>query len=343
MLAFSTMRRVGISLLVLFALLIAILLGIFFTPQGPGKATNVRVARGEAFRTVATRLEFQGAIHNKRAFRALARLRGLDRELRPGRRVLPARASIWDVVQALYRKPVPFKISVPEGRTCWDVAGILERAQLSDSLPFAKLCEDSATAKRLGLPAKRLEGYLFPDTYLFDGSESNEEIARAMVRHFHSVWAGLDTTHSASFRELGAKGVLTLASIVEREAADRSECPRIAGVFYKRLHVNMTLGADPTVRYALRKFTGSLTVSELASNSPYNTRKFEGLPPGPISNPGRQALEAALHPDTTQGLLYFVARDDGSRRHDFSSDYNVFLRDKRAAASKRAETGRPAL
>lgn len=333
-------KYVPLLALVLVALVVVAAV-LCFLPGGK-PAMIVRVERGESLASVAGRLEKDGAVRNGLLFRVVARLRGLDRDLRPGRRSLPAGASIWGVADALRRKPGSIKVSVPEGRTCWDIAGILERGGLADSLEFAKLCEDSALARAAGIPAHRLEGYLFPDTYLFDGSESPKEIARAMVKRFRSVWKELDTAHSASFKALGPTGLLTLASIVEREAAVREESPLIAGVFYGRLKTGMTLGADPTVRYALRKFTGGLTVSDLAVESPYNTRKFEGLPPGPISNPGREALKAALAPNLTKGYLYFVAKDDGSRRHDFASDYNDFLRSKHAAARKRAVSGQEA-
>ncbi|MEN9355063.1 MAG: endolytic transglycosylase MltG [Fibrobacterota bacterium] len=309
---------------------------------GEGDAKIFRVARGEPISSVARRLESEGVVKHRLLFRAVARLRGLDRELRPGRRTLPADPSLWSVVDALRQKPSAIKVSIPEGRTCWDIGGILEHGGLTDSMEFARLCEDSALAREVGIPAHRLEGYLFPDTYLFDGSESPKEIVKIMVKHFRTVWKTLDTASSASLKELGPTGLLTLASIVEREAAVREESPLIAGVFYGRLKIGMTLGADPTVRYALRKFTGGLTVSDLAVESPYNTRKFPGLPPGPISNPGREALAAALFPNTGKGYLYFVGRDDGSRKHDFASDYNDFLRSKRAAARLRAMSGQEA-
>jgi UPF0755 protein len=323
------------------AALLCVPVALCFLP-GKGGERIFRVERGERLGSVAKRLEADGSIPNRFLFRVVARLRGLDRELKPGRRTLPAGASIWTLVDALRQKPVAIRISIPEGRTCWDIAGILGRGGLADSLQFSALCEDSALARAVGIPAERLEGYLFPDTYLFDGSESPKELVRTMVRHYRQVWAELDTAHSASFKALGRTGVLTLASIVEREAAVREESPLIAGVFYKRLQTGMTLGADPTVRYALRKFTGGLTVTDLAVESPYNTRRNPGLPPGPISNPGREALKAALFPNTAKGYLYFVAKDDGSRRHDFSSDYDVFLRSKHQAARKRSVTGQEA-
>ncbi|HOX52594.1 MAG TPA: endolytic transglycosylase MltG, partial [Fibrobacteria bacterium] len=185
-----------------------------------------------------------------------------------------------------------------------------------------------------------MEGYLFPDTYLFDGSESPMDIARALHKRFRKVIqeAG-DTATSPVWKTYGLHGVATLASIVEREAAVRTEAPRIAGVFWLRLQQDIPLGADPTVRYALGKFTGSLTKSDLAFDSPYNTRLYAGLIPGPIANAGKDALRAAMFPDDAGGWLYFVAKDDGSREHFFAKDLNQHVRYKDQAARNRRISG----
>jgi UPF0755 protein len=136
----------------------------------------------------------------------------------------------------------------------------------------------------------------------------------------------------------GERGWLTLASIVEKEAAVPQEQDPIAGVFWNRLNQGWSLGADPTVRYAVRKPTGPLLVSDLNTDSPYNTRKFTGLPPGPICNPGRGALRAALNPMKTD-KMYFVAKDDGSREHFFSVDNADHMRFKETAAANRVKRG----
>jgi UPF0755 protein len=129
-------------------------------------------------------------------------------------------------------------------------------------------------------------------------------------------------------------GWVTLASIVEKEAGVPSERPLIAGVFYNRLLQNWSLGADPTVRFVLRKLTGPITVKDLNVNSPYNTRRFTGLPPGPICNPGKGALLAALNPANTE-MMFFVAKDNGSRQHFFSKNNTEHIRYKSVAAENR--------
>lgn len=253
---------------------------------------------------------------------------------------MPESASILRLLQ-LFETVTPrsLRVTLPEGRTCHDYAGILSRQWLGDSATFAALCRDSSFAAELGIPGSNLEGYLFPDTYSFDGGETPREIFRFLKRRFDEVLAEVGDSGSPVWRAYGRHGMVTLASIVEREAAVRTEAPRISGVFWLRLREGIPLGADPTVRYALNKFTGSLTKTDLALPSPYNSRLFAGLPPGPIANPGRLALQAAMAPDTTGGWLYFVAKDDGSREHFFGRTLNEHVRYKRVAERNRTRSG----
>jgi len=313
------------------------------TPAASGPVSVWRLSAGETVRSVSTRLAQEGRIPSWSpvAFRIVSRVRGLDKRLRPGFYHLHGSMSVWDAVGILLGPAKPgLKATLPEGRTCQDLSGILQRSQVADSATFAALCKDTAVARELGIPGSTgLEGYLFPDTYLFDGTEKPIDIARAMYRRHVQVMSEVGDSLSPVVRSLGWHGAVTLASIVEREAAVRSEAPRIAGVFWLRLQQEIPLGADPTVRYALGKFTGSLTKSDLALNSPYNSRLFAGLPPGPIANPGREALKAAFHPDDTDGWLYFVAKDDGSREHFFARDLNQHVRFKNQAAHNRNKSG----
>lgn len=273
-------------------------------------------------------------------FVLVARLTGLQDRLRPGIFQVPPEPSIWRLVSLFeHVTPLSLRVTLPEGRTCIDFAGILSRQWLGDSAVFAGLCRDSTFAAELGLPGPSLEGYLFPDTYAFDGGESPKDVFRFLKRRFDEVIREVGDSSSPVWRAYGFHGMVTLASIVEREAAVRDEAPRISGVFWLRLGQGIPLGADPTVRYALNKFTGSLTKTDLALASPYNSRLFAGLPPGPIANPGRQALMAAMAPDTAGGWLYFVAKDDGSREHFFGRTLNEHVRYKRDAERNRTRSG----
>jgi UPF0755 protein len=250
--------------------------------------------------------------------------------------------SVWKAVSLLSGPSRPgLKATFPEGRTCQDLSGILQRAEVvPDSIAFARLCGDTAVARQVGIPGHTgIEGYLFPDTYLFDGTETPLDVVRIMFKHQQQVLREVGDSTSPVVKLYGWHGAVTLASIVEREAAVRTEAPKIAGVFWLRLEQGIPLGADPTIRYALGKFTGSLKKSELAKDTPYNTRLYAGLTPGPIANPGRDALRAAFHPDTAEGWLYFVAKDDGSREHFFARDLNQHVNFKNQAIHNRKKSG----
>jgi UPF0755 protein len=177
-----------------------------------------------------------------------------------------------------------------------------------------------------------------PNTYDFPYG-TNEQIAiRILVRENLRLRDELEKKNSPVWKELGGwHGVLTMASVVEKEAAVPHERTRIAGVFMNRYRKGWPLGADPTVRFIFRNMTGPIYKSQLASDNPYNTRKFAGLMPGPIANPGRQAIEATLFPMQTEEL-FFVAKDDGSREHFFSKTNEEHNRYKDIAAKNRGES-----
>lgn len=314
----------------------------FFPSGRRGPSDTFAVRPGDGASSLSRRLVQEGHLQSwqRPAFVALARWRRLQTHLRPGLFQIPASASPWRLVRLLETiDPQTLRITLPEGRTCADFAGILGRGWFGDSTGLAALCRDSAFARELGIPAGSLEGYLFPDTYVFDGGESPREIFTFLHRRFREVLGEIADSTAPVWKLHGLAGTVTLASIVEREAAVRSEAPRIAGVFWLRLREGIPLGADPTVRYALGKFTGTLSKTDLALPSPYNTRMFAGLPPGPIANPGRLALQAAMKPDTSEGWLYFVAKDDGSREHFFGRTLNEHVRYKNQAARNRARSG----
>jgi UPF0755 protein len=337
------MRRILSSVLVLASLgAILVLAAIFLPASTRGASTAFAIRPGDGASSISRRLVEGGHLAGwqRQVFVLTTRFTGLHARLRPGIFQVPSSASVWRLVQFFETvTPAGLRVTLPEGRTCHDYSGILSRQWLGDSAAFAGLCRDSAFAAELGLPVPSLEGYLFPDTYAFDGGESPKEIFRFLKRRFDEVMAEVGDSSSPVWKTHGIHGMVTLASIVEREAAVRSEAPRISGVFWLRLREGIPLGADPTVRYALNKFTGTLTKTDLALPSPYNSRLYAGLPPGPIANPGRLALQAAMAPDTSGGWLYFVAKDDGSREHFFGRTLNEHVRYKRVAERNRALSG----
>ncbi len=236
------------------------------------------------------------------------------------------------------------RVTIPEGRASWEIPAYLKKAfPRLDEDRWNKLVQDPKFARSLGLEASSLEGYLLPDTYPFAMDSDEESILRQMVAANLKLRDELQGKPNSMWQTLGNwHRVLTLASVVEEETGMPDERPLIAGVFHNRLRIGMPLGADPTVRFIFKNLTGPIYKSQLNSDSPYNTRKFKGLMPGPISNPGRKAITAALYPATTDAL-YFVAKDDGSMTHFFSStlaDHNKY---KDVAAKNRAKTGAPQL
>lgn len=204
-------------------------------------------------------------------------------------------------------------VTLPEGLTIEQIAGILAEKDLVNKEEFIALATDKALAAAYHIDGQSLEGYLFPDTYFVSRDRGSREIIDLMVERFWDVYNGLvKDRHS----QMPLWEVVTLASIVEKETGLPEERPVIASVFLNRLKKRMRLESDPTVIYGIKDFDGNLKKRDLDSPSPYNTYCHYGLPPGPIANPGRESLRAVLIPAETD-YLYFVSKNDGS--HHFSA------------------------
>jgi UPF0755 protein len=203
-------------------------------------------------------------------------------------------------------------VVVPEGYNMYDIAGAVEQAGLGTAADFLTAAKgDLFLIAELDPRATSLEGYLFPDTYQFTRVDSAHEMVAAMVHHFRQEAQKIGLAENPNLHQ-----VVTMASIVEKETADPQERPLVAGVYYNRLAKNMLLGADPSVVYAALladRYRGTIYQSDLQFDSPYNTYKYPGLPPGPIANPGVASLRAALHPLPSQ-YLYFVSDNNGHHR-----------------------------
>ena len=283
----------------------------------------VDIPAHEGLLGIADRLADAGVVRSRAAFIALSAARGSVRRLKAGEYEVPRDASTIDVVGLLESGRVRQHIVLhPEGATISELARVLEAARLAPADDVIRAAHDPEVLKTLGIDAPSLEGYLFPDTYQFVRGMSVEEMLGRMVQRTRSR---LTPERLAKAKALGldAHGLLTLASIIEREAVDPDERRLISAVFWNRLHMDMPLQADPTVQYAVAKERRTLTRSDLATDNPYNTYVRRGLPPGPIASPGLPAIDAALDPAPVK-YLYFVARDD--RRHTFSTtmgDHNV--------------------
>ncbi len=260
----------------------------------------------------------KGFIAFPRVLKAFIRFTSQEKRVRAGFYYLPPRNSVLEMAFKLTAgKMATQSVTIPEGKASWEIYGILKERFPMDSLLFDSLVHSPEFARSLGLEAPGLEGYLFPDTYVLPYRVAAGDALRAMAHRFLVVAESLSSA-SDVLQLYGRHGWVTLASIVEKEAAVHPEQSLIAGVFYNRLRQGWPLGADPTVRFILKKLTGPIYASELAINSPYNTRRYPGLPPGPICNPGTRALTAALKPGKTE-MMFFVAKDDGTREHFFSA------------------------
>jgi UPF0755 protein len=289
------------------------------TPANPeGGEIILEIRPGDTFRTIAALLEKKGVISSGRLFGLLARYRKVTTRLKAGEyRLSPAMtpAGILDIL--VQGRVLLHRITVPEGLTFREIAGLAEQAGFSDSRRFMDLCAEGGFLASLGIGQPTLEGYLFPETYFFTRKASPEEIIRAMVARFNTVFTPGWRQRAADLG-MDVHQVVTLASIIEKETGDPSERPLIASVFHNRLNRGMRLESDPTVIYGIKDFQGDITRRHLREPTPYNTYLIRGLPPGPIASPGRASLEAALFPADSD-YLFFVSRKDTT--HAFSGPW----------------------
>ena len=279
-----------------------------------GPTVRVTVPVGATMQSAADSLASAGVVGSPKAFRLYAKLRRGDRTIRAGTYELRKDAS-WSSVLASLRsgKGIVNTVTVPEGFTLAQTEAILA-SKLSlpiDSIRAAT--RDSALLQRLRVSRPDLEGYLFPDTYFFPPGTTARAAVQAMARRFEQQWKPEWTARLDTFA-ISRHEVVTLASIVEKEAKLPQERPIIASVYWNRLRRGMLLQADPTVQYALPEYQTRLLYRHLAVRSPYNTYRYTGLPPGPIAAPGEASIVATLYPADTK-FLYFVAYPDG--HHEF--------------------------
>ena len=303
-----------------------------YTPVTPPASTSLLLHTGYSSRRIAAELKKAGLIRNELAFR-LWHATHPRPSLKAGEYLFEREATLPEVYGRIARGDIYFhSVTIPEGYTMFDIAKAMEDAGLGPAADFLHVAQtQTQLIADLSPDAKSLEGYLFPNTYEFTRTQSLGEMAAAMVHQFRQVAQQIGLTSGLNS---DVSRIVTMASIIEKETAASEERPRVASVYYNRLAQKMALDADPCVIYAeliTGTYSGSLHHADLAVNSPYNTYRFPGLPPGPIGNPGRSALEAALHPDTTK-FIYFVS--DGNGHHRFARSLDEHNRN--VAAYRRA-------
>jgi UPF0755 protein len=287
-----------------------------YVPVVPRANTSLLLHSGYTTRHIAAELKKAGVIRSELAFR-LWHAWHRKPSLKAGEYLFERAATLPQVHERIARGDIYFhSVTIPEGYTMFDIAKAMEDAGLGSAGDFVHVAEtQTQLISDLAPDAKSLEGYLFPNTYEFTRTQSMEEMVAVMVHEFRQVaqQIGLNSGSDSNVSK-----IVTMASIVEKETAAPEERPRVASVYYNRLERKMALDADPSVIYSellTGTYQGSLHHADLAVKSPYNTYRFPGLPPGPIANPGKGALEAALHPESTK-FLYFVS--DGNGHHRFA-------------------------
>lgn len=291
--------------------------GLFVaTPSGNG--TNIRIldfTEGHSFRKFAGELEGARIISSARMFVFYARLRGADARVKAGSYQFNDGLSPAEILRRMVAGDVfAYRFAVPEGFSIYQIAELLEGRRLFKREAFLKQCFSGQLLKELGIEGKSVEGYLYPSTYSIPPRMDEAGLIRMMVGQFNKVY---EQRFAGRVQSIGMSrnSVITLASIIEKEAVMPAERPLVASVFRNRLGKGMPLQSDPTAVYGVRAFAGKVSKQDIMRRSPYNTYLNRGLPPGPIGNPGSDAIEAVLAPAATH-YLYFVARNDGS--HFFS-------------------------
>lgn len=294
------------------------------TPFGSADEKVVVVPPGASARQVVRLLARGGVLADEQqASRYVRYVKRDPRPMRAGEYAFAGALSPDEVLERVYRGDVKtYRFTVAEGLRMDEIAAVIEAARLGRANELLAMMRDPATAKALGLPFSTLEGALFPDTYTFTRDPPARAVLAAMVERYRAEWKKADAQRLAGVT-LDEREAVTLASIIEKETGKPEERGRISCVFHNRLKRGMRLGTDPTVLYAkmLRQGGGSfprnITRADLTTPHPYNTYTTAGLPPGPIANPGADALTAALRPDRCADL-FFVSRNDGS--HVFCRD-----------------------
>jgi len=280
----------------------------------PSKIVNI--PDRTSFQQVAALLEREELIRSRLAFIWLARFQSADRKIQAGEFELnPSMTPAEILARLTMGQVVLHPLLIPEGLTMFQIADIFGQQGLVDRQEALRLMKDPAFIATLGIKADSLEGYLYPDTYKFPKGVKPKDVITTMVEHLRQVY-GPDLAERARELKMTQHEVLTLASVIEKESGSNGEREEISAVFHNRLKKHIPLQSDPTVIYGLPNYDGNIHKKDLLSPSPYNTYRITGLPPGPIANPGIQAIRATLYPSNSPAL-YFVSKNDGT--HQFSA------------------------
>lgn len=295
--------------MLLFITVLLIVVIAFLLPQQAIKNIMIYIPKGSTATDIANILSEKGLV-NKYFFLLVSKITLSCRRFKSGTYSLNTNMNIFQLIDILREGRVcSIKITIPEGYTCEQIGQILEENNLSKKIDFITFVHK-----------RKLEGYLFPETYFFSPNASTEQIVDRLVNEFNKRYL---PEYDLRAKQLGLNRdqVVILASIIEKEAKLDQERKTIAAVFHNRLRKGWLLESCATVRYALKKFAGKLTYKDLTVKSPYNTYIHYGLPPGPICNPGIKSIEAVLYPEQTDTMFFFSTGE----RHKFSKYYQEHL------------------
>jgi UPF0755 protein len=306
-----------------------VLKNYFLLPAQPTMTSNIifEISQGKGLSHIAIELKEKGVIKSILALKILARITSENLTIQAGEYELSGSMTPNQILRKLLtgdtkKRHVVFK----EGATLWDMATALEEAGVAKKEDFITAATDPLELKRLGVNAPSFEGYLFPNTYELSRPVNIPKLIVAMLQDAETKWPEA-YTQQVEILGMDRHQVLTLASMIQKEAGDVSEMPKISSVFHNRLKQGMKLQCDSTVIYGIKDFNGNLTKVDLETDTPYNTYTRYDLPVGPIGNPGEEAIRAALFPEATNHL-YFVA--NGKGKHIFSDN----LKDHNAAVQE---------
>lgn len=333
-----------LSLLVVSAAVIGYLVNGFIhtAPSADSTAVIYEVKPGQSFNVIANELEAEGLIKNAFAFSMYARFTNQRSQIKRGEYGLSRNMTPSEILSVITSgKSISKPFTVAEGLNIYEIAELYEKEQFGKKEDFLRLVKDPSFAtKLLGQPATSLEGYLFPETYMITKFDRTEDLIASMVRRFFTVYDSLGVT--SKLPGWTRNQVVTLASIIEKETGAKEDRPLISSVFHNRLGKKMKLQTDPTILYGIADQTGTLPNNirkdDILRPTRYNTYVIPALPPGPISNPGREALMAALQP-AASAYLFFVSRNDGTTVFSETLDFHnkavrKFQIDPKARAGK---------
>lgn len=330
------MKRNAVVILVVFALLaIAYTAFELFVPvQAGNKNIEVEIPRGATFRQAAEILQRERLIRDAKVFLLLGRLAGADRKIRAGFYSFWSSMSPMDIFSIIRGgRIIEFELRVIEGDSLYEIAEAFEKAGVESSEKVLELCRDPDFLETHAIEAPSAEGYLFPDTYVVPKGMKAEDALGLMIQRM-AAKVGPDAQARAQSLGMTFNQVLTLASIIEKEAVVDSERPIISAVYHNRLKKGMMLQADPTAIYGVKRSRERITRNDLKLRTPYNTYVIKGLPPGPIAAPGIKSIEAALRPARVS-YLYFVSNDDGT--HNFSETLSAHSEAVRSYREKKRQ------